>query len=217
MLFVGVDLTDPYAMHPRQVTQAILTNSLEIAFKEWAYEASGSGLKTSQEDEILAIDGPQGLARPGSTMRQCERTLGTPGKTPDALPVAGSKPFAGYVRGSVELFRELVHQFTLASDPDDRSSRLLEVYPGGAWPLLSKIQFARKTTVQGRQQRKAVLELRGLEFPNHLPSHDELDAAVAAYIAWCFHRGTAVAIGIKPFFDNDFLREGYIFQPPSLS
>ena len=47
------------------------------------------------------------------------------------------------------------------------------------------------------------------------PTHDQLDAAVAAYIAYLFTVGKTTEYGQNPFEDSRFgiLREGFIVQP----
>lgn len=102
MLYLGIDLTDPYTKTPRPVTRAVLDESLELFFDEWVYNRVGSDMIRESEVDVVAIDGPQALAKVGATMRECERILGTPGKTKDHLPDGGL--FSGYIRGSVELF-----------------------------------------------------------------------------------------------------------------
>lgn len=191
----------------------MITETLEVAFSEWEYESAGIGMVADEDKVVVAIDGPQGLAKNGAKLRECERLLGAPGKTPDHLPVPDGTPFAGFIRGSVELFRELVKRLPLVQDPGDISSRLIEVYPGAAWPVLAGERLRKKTTKEGRRLRKQTLQARGVRFPSGLPTHDELDAALAGYIAWRFTRGEAVCEGSRPFYDGGFLREGYIVQP----
>ncbi len=213
MLFVGIDLTDPYAKQVRPVTRAAMTETLDVSFSEWVYNKVGAGMVPRLDEVIVAIDGPQGLAKKGATMRQCERLLGTPGKTADHLPQGG--PFAGFIRGSVELFGELNQRMRLVDHPGDTSGSLLEVYPGAGWATLSPEheQLPKKTTLAGRQRRKETLETVGLRLPSGLPSHDELDAALAAYVAFCFRGGRADCVGMPPFTDDGVLREGFIIQP----
>jgi hypothetical protein len=218
MLYIGLDLTDPYAKRRRPVARAVITETLEVALSEWEYESAGIGMVADEANVVVAIDGPQGLAKNGAKMRECERLLGAAGKTPDHLPMLDGRPFVGFIRGSVELFRELVKRLRLVEDPDDMSSRLIEVYPGAAWPVLAGEQrLPRKTTKAGRMLRKQTLEARGVRFPSELPTHDELDATLAAYIAWRFNKKEAECVGMKPFYDGGFLREGYIVQPLLLS
>lgn len=57
-------------------------------------------------EDVLVIDGPQALARPGASVREAERLLRAPGRTPDVLPEPG-RPFTGFVRGGVLLFAAL--------------------------------------------------------------------------------------------------------------
>lgn len=224
--FIGIDPTDPYAKHKRPCTRAVLTADLRCTFDEWAYNATGAMLVPPQvmnSSYIMAIDGPQGLSgSPERTMRVCERKLGAAGKSPYEFRPIG-KLYAGFVRGSVKLFYSLhkSSEFRLYQirNVDRRQINLIEVYPGAAWRVLSQ-SLAKKTKLEGRMQRRNLLMERGLVLPlqytiERPPSHDELDAAIAAYIAYLFYNGKTEDFGDKPYEDagRGILREGIIVQP----
>lgn len=172
---------------------------------------------------VLAVDGPQGLAGSvESSMRQCERQLRAAGKSSYELPAAG-RPYAGLVRASVELFWSLVQSgdFSLHGLTGKGGVVLLEVYPGSAWPVLAGGKpLWKKASPDGREQRRAILASCEVQFPAGLsedltPTHDQLDAALAAYIACRFWQGRSASYGASPFQDDEagVLREGYIVQP----
>ena len=124
MLFVGIDLTSAFSQQPRAIDIALLDDHLNCRFVRaiWPQTASVTNRDTvvlrrmlsvpigNEPKQVWAIDGPQGLASAGQTMRHCERVLGTPGHTPDMLPplAPGSRPFGDYIRSSVDLFAALL-------------------------------------------------------------------------------------------------------------
>ena len=207
MRFFGVDTTDPFAKHPRDATVAELDNALYL---KDLYEMRMESVPKLPLG-LIAIDGPQGLARLGQKRRECERLLRTPGFTPDTLPVAGSKPFAGYLRGNILLFQSMVRAgWRLQQD-------LIEVFPGAAWPLFYSIPLMAKQTEEGRRQRRGILVRCGIQGLPTALTHDQLDAVMAAFTAFQFSIGKAVLVGI-PWYraygsQGDFPREGFIVQP----
>jgi len=169
------------------------------------------------------VDGPQGLAgAPGQSMRMCERELRTAGKCPYTFSPLG-QPYAGFVRGSVELFYSLLQSglFLLHGMSGPGPFGLIEVYPGSAWPVLSGGEpLEKKALLRGRRRRQRLLLQRGLRFPSDYgadrpPTHDQLDAALAAYIGFLFWQGRTVSCGAGPAEDlgAGVLREGFIVQP----
>ena len=109
--FVGVDLTDPAASAPRPCDIAVLDGELTCTFSQWDYREDGLSIVPAQvvgRPFVLAIDGPQGLAgEPGATVRESERSVNAPGRSPYELPSNG-RPYAGFIAGSVRLFHALV-------------------------------------------------------------------------------------------------------------
>ena len=98
---------------------------------------------------------------------------------------------------------------------------LIEVYPGSAWPILAGTYLENKRLTSGRQSRYNLLSNNGLVFGPQFnigkqpPTHDELDAAAAAYIAYLFHHGKTCKYGENPYEDISIrtIREGFIIQP----
>lgn len=131
----------------------------------------------------------------------------------------------GFVIGSVKLFEKLlrVQNFNLYGVNGSRQSAraLIEVYPGAAWPLLAgKQRLLKKTYRQGRASRYDCLVNLGIRFPSDfslqtLPTHDHLDATLAAYIGYLFAMEKVDFIGVAPFEDvgTSTIREGFIVQP----
>lgn len=188
--FIGVDPTDRHACAPRAMDvcglQPIDSGAFEATFWQWRWPQRGEPLDVSPLlDEIAGarctlIDGPQGLARAGARMRECERVLGAAGKSPDVMPQTG--PFAGFVRSSVELFAAL-HAAKVPISPAGKLHGVFEVYPGRAWQELAKARLPRKTTSAGRVARAGLLAALGVRFRDgDSLTHDRLDACIAAVV-----------------------------------
>jgi len=225
-IFIGIDLSDPFAKRGRPCTRATIRSNLNCIFDEWEYDLTGNQIVP---DNILpiqflvAIDGPQGLAgNPECTMRLSERQLGTAGKSPYAFRPIG-QPYAGFVQGSVKLFYSLSksQRFQLYGLKNEKvDTNLIEVYPGAAWPVISGHRLQNKKLLAGRQSRYELLMRMGIKFsPKYTievpPTHDQLDAAIAAYVAYLFTIGKTMECGQDPFEDERLgvLREGLIIQP----
>lgn len=216
MFFVGLDLAVA-----RASACAVLHATMECSFGSWDYREDGVGIIPSVVGDrpfVLAIDGPQGWAAAGKR-RCCEKRLNTPGKA----PFDRSPPFAGeYIAKSVGLFGRLrarpgFHVLGLDGS-EGNPATLIEVYPGGAWKVLADGPLPRKDTAAGLDARRKLLEGRGVTFPvGCAPDHDQLDAALAAWIAHELHRDedSIRRVGEKPWFDRKAgcLREGFIVQP----
>jgi hypothetical protein len=223
-LFIGLDLTDPTAAKKRPCDIAVLDADLVCSFHRWSYAEDGHGIIPSRalgRGFILAIDGPQGLAGdPDAIMRESERLVNAPGHSPHDLPTDG-RPYAGFITGSVKLFHRLVtsgSRFRLLGmdgiGPSE--ANLLEVFPGGAWRIVADTPLPPKRTVDGRKARYEILQQLGLQFPSEaLPTNDELDAAMAAWVARCYDDGQSRAEGRAPELDAaaGVVREGYVVQP----
>ena len=225
-IFIGIDLSDPFAKRKRPCTRATIGSNLNCIFDEWEYDLTGNQIvpdKILPIQFVLAIDGPQGLAsNPEYTMRLGERGLGTAGKSPYAFRPIG-QPYAGFVQGSVKLFYSLnkSQRFQLYGLKNEKvDTNLIEVYPGAAWLVISGHRLQKKRLLAGRQSRYELLMRIGIKFsPKYTievpPTHDQLDAAIAAYIAYLFSIGKTMECGQNPFEDERLgvLREGLIVQP----
>jgi hypothetical protein len=222
--YIGLDLSDPFAIITRPCDVAVLGPDLDCTFSRWDYKADGAGiipLRAVGRSFLLAIDGPQALAGPvNATVRESERIVNAPGRTPYDLPELG-KPFAGFIKGSVQLFYNLVtsgSRFRLLGmeDVPPGDANLFEVFPGGAWRVLAPKPLPAKRTLDGRTARRDLLRKLGVTFPNEdLPTDDQLDAAIAAYVAWAYDQGRAKVVGAAPYLDDQTgtIREGYVVQP----
>ncbi len=222
--FIGLDLTNPTAKTRRPCDVAVLTPELDCIFSLWDYHEEGSGIVPPValgRSFLLAVDGPQGLAAgEDATMRESERAVNVPGRTPYEFPPAG-KPYAGFITGSVKLFYHLVKsgsRFRLLGleDVPAHEANLMEVFPAAGWKLFAgRGRLPRKNTVEGREARYAALKRCGVGFPaGPLPTDDQLDAAMAAWIGYRFSHGQAVIEGVAPWVDTEHsvIREGYIVQ-----
>jgi hypothetical protein len=225
-IFIGIDLSDPFAKCKRPCTRATIGTNLNCVFDEWEYDLTGNRIvsdKILPVQFVLAIDGPQGLAsNPECTMRLSERRLGTAGKSPYAFRPIG-QPYSGFIQGSVKLFYSLNNsqRFQLYGLKNEKvDTNLIEVYPGAAWPVVAGHRLQKKRLLAGRQSRYELLMRIGIKFSAKytievLPTHDQLDAAIAAYIAYLFTIGKTIEYGQNPFEDErlGILREGLIVQP----
>ncbi|MBL75449.1 MAG: hypothetical protein CL763_00740 [Chloroflexi bacterium] len=223
-VFIGLDLTDPYAINSRPCDYAVLDTDLKCSFGIWNYQEDGTSIIPEMalgRSFILAIDGPQGLAgEPEATVRNSEALVNAPGRTPYDLKLEG-KPYQGLIKGSVNLFYKLVTSGSrfrlLGLDGIPLSdTTLIEVYPGGVWKLISSESLPSKRTLSGRYLRAELLTQLGIKFPtSDLPTDDQLDAALAAWIAHKFWLGESSIEGMAPELDEKALtiREGYIVMP----
>jgi hypothetical protein len=225
-IFIGIDLSDPFAKRKRPCTRATIGTNFNCTFDEWEYDLTGNQIvpdKILPMQFVLAIDGPQGLAgNPEYTMRLGERKLGTAGKSPYTFRPIG-QPYAGFVQGSVKLFYSLSKSqcFQLYGlNSGKLATNLIEVYPGAAWPVIAGHRLQKKKLLTGRRCRYELLMRIGIKFsPTYTikvpPTHDQLDAAIAAYTAYLFTTGKTMEYGQNPFEDErlGILREGLIIQP----
>ena len=214
--FVGIDLTDSYAggqRGPRAVDVAILNVPTgDLSFGQFSWPAQGAGgwggrlvnaiQPFRREGTVFVVDGPQALSVPQNGTRDVERYLRTPAHAPWQAPVPGSRPFAGYIKSSIEFFNALVAAgFRLAElgGEDVKLANLFEAYPGAAWPCMYRGAgvLHSKSTVAGRQQRTAILQAFGCNFGNVLnPTHDQLDAALCAVLGWRFFHPEKLGNGL---------------------
>jgi hypothetical protein len=238
MKFVGFDLTSAFAVAPRPIDIAVLDERLNVRFLTLAWPNAEAVIGRDPsfltqmlrkqvpvgptERIVVAIDGPQGLATAGNTMRACERILGTPGHTPDTLPPAeeAGVPFQGYIRSSIDLFAGLCRAtspWALAglNGVGNIDANLWEVFPGAEWVVLAGRRLPLKTSIAGREERRDLLKDLQVVYPTQaLPTADQNDALAGAYLTWCVHnRLTSVeVIGSAPYTTDDEIREGFILH-----
>lgn len=189
--YLGIDLSDRYAncRRPNDVCGLTSTESNKLSAKFWLWEWPEPAVRLDVSEvanEIRAakstmIDGPQALASTGNSLRGCERACGAAGKTPDVVPSLG-KPFAGFVRSSVELFGAFAAAEFLVS-PSRFMGGISEVYPGDIWHRLVGRSIPKKSTPAGRQGRKLILQALGVIGLPDLPTHDQNDACISAVMA----------------------------------
>ena len=219
---MGIDLTDRYAKRPRPNDVCILhgtQGNLKVRFETWEWSRTSLNeqavLNYARSARAVFIDGPQGLAAPGRTMRESERALGTPGKTPPELPTL-ARPFAGFIQSSVELF-EAIRAAGVEVGPVALAG-VHEVYPGAIWKHFHK-RLAKKGTKAGRHQRDVILDILGVVEPSERMDDDQRDAAVAAVLAAAVDglvKGVGVVAAGDPVWWDDkgaCLREGWILVP----
>jgi hypothetical protein len=236
MRYVGVDLTSAFSAVPRAIDVAVLDEQLNCTFALAKWPASALvtardfgalfGMLTGatgpgpHNEIVWAIDGPQGLANRGQSMRVCERSLGTPGRTPDSLPPTNStRPFGGYIRSSIDLFGALHGHLQLAGFGPMGTATLFEVFPGAEWVVLAGRLLPKKTSASGRAARRQLLQALGIVGVPPQVTADQNDALVAAYLAWCArNRPTAVTLeGQGPSLAQGELLEGFILHSTASS
>lgn len=220
--FVGIDLADPTSVGAYPVVVAVMDRHKRIRFGTWTYNEEGVGLIPGDIQEtgyVLAINGPQGLPRPGAKKRLCEELL------LEMAPRSAKGGLRGHIaaspEGSLKLFstlRKELHRcglHVLGEGPQDRAA-LIEVDPDHLYSRLLGKAPAKKTTPQGRRQRYDLLRGLGIELPMDAQAitHDQLDAAAAAYGAYIWATGQAQRIGDKPYWDEEagVFREGWIIS-----
>lgn len=224
MRYLGWDLTDPYSRSPRPADVAAVDAQGRVCFSQlhWPGTLDAEALAAAfpvETGDVLVIDGPQALARPGASVREAERRLRAPGRTPDVLPEPG-RPFSGFVRGSVLLFAALHARSGLPMLDVDTDvpgeARLFEAFPGATWRALAVEKLGAKASREGRERRCAVLQARGLRFPpGELPTHDQLDAALCAWLGWLTRTAPeSITLVGAPLCvdDRGWLREGRILD-----
>lgn len=225
--YLGADLTDRYSKTCRDVDVCGLTpgddKSLAAKFWFWRWDAFPVPLRVNAIAKELAgtraamLDGPQGLAKSGNSLRVCERQSAAVGKTPDTRPDL-AKPFAGFIRSSLDLFAALKRAGTNIS-PAGFVGGTSEVYPGHIWTILAGGRpLPKKSTDAGRLVRKRILEALGVFGLPILPTHDQNDACLSALIAAAVDGRIPgvipLTIGSPLFVDtNGVLREGPMVVP----
>jgi hypothetical protein len=163
-LYLGADLTDRYAKGCRDVDVCGLTpgehNKLTASFWFWRWDAAPGPLHVTVIAKELGatraamLDGPQGLAAKGKTLRECERRVACVGKTPDKRPSLGG-PYAGFICSSLDIFAALRRAGTRVSRPCFLGGAS-EVYPGHIWTILAgRRALPKKSTVEGRRYKAA--------------------------------------------------------------
>ena len=113
--YIGIDLTDRYSAECRNIDVCGLQpvgNGLRASFWFWEWDVPPQPLVIDtivtefRAARLMMVDGPQALAKQGSLLRMCERQSAAGGKTPDAPPLM-TKPFAGFIRSSLEFFNAM--------------------------------------------------------------------------------------------------------------
>ncbi|MBX3206939.1 MAG: DUF429 domain-containing protein [Labilithrix sp.] len=216
--YVGADLTDGYAQAQRPIDVCgldTIDGKLDARFWQWTYDGGiddvGPLLPEIRGARGAVLDGPQALARPHASMRECERILGAAGETPSVTPTRG--PFSGFVRTSVELFGAL-DRGGIAISSASLVGAACEHYPGGNWRRLAG-SLPSKKRPEGIAARRVVLEALTVRFPDGVRlTDDHLDACLGAVIAaaadGCVKGARVERCGADLVRDGSRLREGPI-------
>ena len=190
--YIGADLTDRYSVQCRDIDVCGLelagSNRLHAAFWHWRWDRAPQPLDVAgiaseiRAARVAMLDGPQALASKGNALRVCERQSAAVGNTPDTRPSI-TKPFAGFICSSLDLFNALKRE-GIGVSPPAFIGGVSEVYPGHIWTIFSENRpLPQKSTEAGRLARKRILEALGVSGLPNIPTHDQNDACVAALIA----------------------------------
>ena len=171
----------------------------------------------------LLIDGPQAWKDPKNGLehsRVCERTLNTPAKTglPGIVKPTNYTPFVSF---SIELFDRLGSQGWQRFSGIEESGVpvVAESFPLSAWKSLglTALPAKKKCKKETLEQQTAVLSHYASLNMSRLPSHDELQAAVAGLAGIPLAKRNIASLrlsGCAPFSDADgVFREGFIVNP----
>ncbi|MDE2764982.1 MAG: DUF429 domain-containing protein [Chloroflexota bacterium] len=224
--FIGLGLTDPSAANRRPCEEAVIDPTMRCSFSQWDYDEEGASIVPEAalgKSFVLAVGGPQGLAADaGATARVSERLVNASPRSA-YQPPADDRPCAGFMTGSAKLFYKLAtggSRFRLLglNDLPAHEANLIEVFPYAAWRELASEALPPKRSVEGRRHRANLLQAQGVILPAELPTDDQLDAAVAAWLARCFDNDAVKLEGDAPVLDRKagVIREGYIVQPRAL-
>jgi hypothetical protein len=222
--YIGGDLTDRYSVACRPIDVCGLAGDgsrLIASFWHWEWDPAPHQLDVTpilqeiNKARSVMLDGPQGLALRGESLRSCERQAGAVGKTPDTRP-SNDKPFATYIHSSLDFFLAL-HSSGILVSPPNHLGGVNEVYPGHIWSILAPCVLPKKSTKEGRLARKRILEAIGVLGLPGLPTHDQNDACVGALMGAAADGKTpgmtVRAIGLPLTNDRGLLREGTMIVP----
>lgn len=178
-------------------------------------------LARNRDVTIIAVDGPAAWKAPDNGLlhsRVCERQLNTQAKT--GLP-GFAKPASAlrFVSFAVEFFDALAAQgwprSAQAADKPIELPLTIEVWPTAAWRALGLRPLPSKAATRPTDVADWLRQLQTV-FPMQLtepPTHDELQAVVAALVGEALARGRADQVafyGQPPFILDGAWREGYI-------
>ena len=218
--YIGAVLTDRFEENPAPIDVCGLTYGpagVEAAFWEWHWDTGGGALNHGpireeiQGCRLAVLDAPQGLAKPGASMRQCEFASHALNKTPDSRSLIAL--VAGYVNSSLDFFLAL-QKAGMPLDQPETPHAVVEFYSDFAWKQLtgSSTSLSRKDTPQGILERFETLKACGIGIFITAPTASQLDACLGALVALALdgrapHIGAAM-IGTKAYMDGTVIREG---------
>jgi predicted nuclease with RNAse H fold len=153
--------------------------------------------------EVVAVDAPSAPSRglraqsktdeAPKTGRQCDYELRRRGIPLYEVPLERASA-APWMKVGFEIYSILFglgYRLPTVAGP---IGSVIEVFPHASFVTLLGGVPARKSTVQGREQRLALLRQRGLVWGDRT-DHDSLDALVAAFTGMMFLEGRACAVG----------------------
>jgi len=223
--YLGAVLTDRLAVNPLPNDVCGLSfgpGGVVAAFWEWHWDAGGGPVNHGpireeiQACRLAVLDAPQGLAKPGAPMRQCEIAAHAGSRTPDSRSLIALVP--GYVNSSLDFFLAL-HKAGMPLDQPETQHAVVEFYPDFAWKQLAggSLPLSRRDTPQGRMERLEMLKLCGVRIFIPAPTASQLDACLGALVALALdgkspHIG-AEMVGTRAYLDGPDIREGRLGLP----
>jgi predicted nuclease with RNAse H fold len=204
--FLGVALEDPEALETRPVSIAAMDRWRRVRFRTWTFSPSGDGIVSpdiAEDGFVIAVDGPMALPGAGHKVREAMKHLTQSGKF--GKPSGKSGRTSATLPGSVLLFSNLRNAgFGVLGEAPWESTMLLEVNLDHLWGQWAGHAMPKKTLPSGRRARYDLLRGLGIELA-HGPdavTHDQLDAAAAAFAAYLWATGKAKEYGDAPVFDE---------------
>jgi predicted nuclease with RNAse H fold len=191
-VYVGVDIgaarVDCVALDDElRVMERSAFESVALAdLAAWAHDARVVAIDAPAQLSAQPHAGERSLAPKFRRARCAEIALGRGyGAWVPWVP-GGTAPGSGWMRTGLDVYEALRRD----------GAELLEVYPhAGFRELAGRRRLARKQTAAGRAARTELLRAVGVSGARlEWWSHDELDAALAALVAWQRARGTAVRV-----------------------
>jgi hypothetical protein len=218
--YLGAVLTDRFTESPLPIEVCGLIpnpGGAVAAFWEWHWDAGGGPVNHGPVREeiqgcrLAVLDAPQGLAKPGAPMRQCEIASQSRTRTPDSRTLIASVP--GFINSSLDFFLAL-HKAGMPLDQPETPHAVVEFLPDYAWKRLAGASspLSRKDTPQGVVERLEILRICGVQIHHSAPTAPRLDACLGALVAMSLdgraHHIDAEMVGTRAYLDGAIIREG---------
>lgn len=177
----------------------------------------------------VAVDAPQGLPQRKSDLkvRSCDKAACTPTKR---LPFTRTEMERGFYDDGKKIAYQSVihlgvdlfwHHRANIYDGKNADGKVFETYPRAVLAAMTaeRLPSKRKEPIEYGTLVMQVLKERNLSCPGvEIPSDDQADAMLCAYVAWCAIEGKVALVGKTPIIDEKekLIREGFIVLPDSV-